>query len=212
MNTAALFDLDGVIVDTEGQYTEYWKGVGKEYFPDRPDFAEGIKGHTMVQILAEYFPDDEESQRKVKKGLDDFEAAMDFPYVPGAVEFVRNLREAGVKTAVVTSSDKAKMQCLYRCHPEIPEMFDHIFTSEDMTRSKPAPDCYIMAARYFGFDAKDCFVFEDSISGLQAAHDSKGCVVGLTTTNAKERIQEYCTHMMADFADFTVQQMFNLKN
>lgn len=51
MQTAALFDLDGVIVDTEGQYTEFWKRVGNQDFPNVPDFAFRIKGHTLTQIL-----------------------------------------------------------------------------------------------------------------------------------------------------------------
>lgn len=211
MHTAALFDLDGVIVDTESQYTRYWRGVGEEYFPDRPGFAEEIKGHTMAQILARYFGGDEAAQREVKKGLDRFEAGMDFPYVPGAVDFVRALRAAGERTAVVTSSDKAKMRCLYRRRPELPALFDRIFTAEDAVRSKPAPDCYIIAARHFGLEPGDCFVFEDSLSGLRAAKESGACVVGLTTTNPAERIRDYCAHVIADFTGFGVRHLLNLK-
>ena len=57
MQTAALFDLDGVIVDTEGQYTEFWKRVGNQDFPNVPDFAFRIKGHTLTQILNAHYPD-----------------------------------------------------------------------------------------------------------------------------------------------------------
>lgn len=124
MQTAALFDLDGVIVDTEGQYTEFWKRVGNQDFPNVPDFAFRIKGHTLTQILNAHYPDNEAAQKRVVEELNVFEQNMRFPYIAGAVDFVKALRQAGIPTAVVTSSNKAKMQCLYRCHPELPTLFD----------------------------------------------------------------------------------------
>ena len=52
---AALFDLDGVIIDTEPQYTEYWRSVGRKYFPDDKDFALKLKGQTLTCIFDKYF-------------------------------------------------------------------------------------------------------------------------------------------------------------
>ena len=52
MKKVALFDLDGVVIDTEGQYTEFWETIGKRYCPEIPDFALRIKGMALVQILA----------------------------------------------------------------------------------------------------------------------------------------------------------------
>lgn len=53
---AALFDLDGVIVDTEPQYTKFWEKIGNEHLPEQPDFSRAIKGNTLVQIYERYFP------------------------------------------------------------------------------------------------------------------------------------------------------------
>ena len=212
MHTAVLFDLDGVVIDTEGQYSQFWKRVGEQDFPDNPDFAASIKGHTLTQILAEHYPNDNAAQQRVTAQLNDFEQSMDFPYIAGVVDFIQSLREAGMKTAVVTSSNNDKMQCLYRCHPELPMLFDHIFTAENARRSKPAPDCYIDAAKFFGLEAKACFVFEDSISGLHAGLDSGATVVGLTTTNAVDVIRPLCHYVMDDFQGFSVEKMLGLKN
>ncbi len=59
------------------------------------------------------------------------------------------------------------MNRVYALRPEIATMFDRVFTSEDYCESKPSPDCFITAARYFGFEPGQCVVAEDSINGLK---------------------------------------------
>lgn len=211
MQTAVLFDLDGVLIDTEGQYTDFWRKVGFEYFPELPDFAELIKGKTLVQIFQQYFSDKTEAQKSIKQALEDFERQMTYPFIPGAIGFVASLHEAGFKVAVVTSSNQEKMRNLLNEHPDFPERFDHIFTAEDVKRSKPFPDCYVSAAKHLGFEVSECFVFEDSLSGLQAGRDSGATVIGLTTTYEAGRIAPFCQHTMKDFTNYTVAEMCSLK-
>lgn len=211
MQTAALFDLDGVLVNTEEQYTQFWEAVGRTDFPEDLHFAISIKGQTLVQIFDKYYKGDTDRQKQLTEELADFEKRMDFPFIAGAADFVAALREAGIFTAVVTSSNQEKMTCLYHKSPGFVERFDHIFTAEDAGRSKPAPDCYVNAARFFGLDARDCFVFEDSMSGLQAGRDSGATVIALTTTNGEESVRPFCQHFMKDFTEFSVGQMLDLK-
>ena len=59
MIKAALFDLDGVVFDTESQYSIFWGMIGREYHPEMPDFEYRIKGQTLVQIYDKYFTDEE---------------------------------------------------------------------------------------------------------------------------------------------------------
>ena len=107
MKHAALFDLDGVLVDTEGQYTQWWQEVGRHDFPDQPTFAHDIKGQTLTQIFHKYYADDAEAPARLAQGLAVFEKHMHSPFVPGAMAFVDALRQAGVGVAVVTSSNHA---------------------------------------------------------------------------------------------------------
>ena len=188
---AALFDLDGVVVDTESQYTKFWGSVGKKYFPDQPDFAEKIKGSTLVQIYDRYFKGETEKQQTITKGLDEFERSMDYAFIPGFNEFILKLRENGVKTAVVTSSNIAKMENVYRAHPDFKSLFDAILTSEDFDKSKPDPDCYLKAAQRFCFQYDECVGFEDSINGLKSVKAAKMICVGLATTNPEEVVAQY---------------------
>lgn len=201
MRTAALFDLDGVLVDTESSYTEFWTLVGKTYFPENVQFAQSIKGQTLANIYADHFADRPDWQEAVMRELDSFEQSMGYPYVPGAMDFVRQLRERGVGVAVVTSSNCKKMENLYREHPEFPAAFDRIFTAEDALRSKPAPDCYIAAAQHFGLSAASCVVFEDSFNGLRSGRASGAKVVGLATSHPASVIRDYADEVVADFQD-----------
>ncbi len=199
---AALFDLDGVIIDTEPQYSHFWSEVGHLFLPNIPDFAESIKGQTLTNIFALHFPNPE-TQRKICDMLADFEARMTFPEIPGALDFVRSLCETNIPTAVVTSSNRDKMQQLYQHLPELPQLFTTILTAEDTPRSKPAPDCYINAAKRLNIPISQCLVFEDSHNGLLAAQSSGAFVVGLTTSLSVEEVAPLAHRIIPNFTGIT---------
>ncbi len=203
---AVLFDFDGVVVDTEDQYTVFWDEINRKYIPEVKDFALLLKGNTLVEVFNRYFPA-EEDRVAISRELNEFQQKMTYPDVPGVVKFVDSLRKAGVKTAVATSSNRDKMKFVYEARPEIREMFDRIFTSEDCKESKPSPDCYITAAKYFGFKPQECIVIEDSINGLKAGASSGSMVIGLTTTNPKEIVEKYSDIVIPNFEGFTPEDV-----
>ena len=198
---AALFDFDGVVMDTESQYSVFWNQIGKEYLPQYEGFGRIIKGQTLDQIYAKYLAGLEAEQAGITERLNRFEREMTFEYIPGVEDFLRILHEQGVKIAIVTSSNEQKMANVYAAHPELKERVDRILTAEMFARSKPAPDCYLHAARFFGFDAKDCFVFEDSLNGLRAGHASGATVVALTTGLSADTVRPFSRHAMPDFTE-----------
>ena len=197
MEYIALFDLDGVILDTEGQYTLVWNRIGEKYGKEK-NFGILIKGQTFDKILKEHFHSEAQSKEVIQL-LNEFETEMRYDYVPGAVAFVDSLKEIGVRCAVVTSSNRLKMEKVYRHHPDLREKFDYILTSEDFTQSKPSPECYLTGMRMLGSDAAHTVIFEDSVSGLTAARGSGARVVGLTTTNPEEVVREYADIVINDF-------------
>ena len=198
-HSIALFDLDGVILDTEGSYTAFWDDYGSRHFSEK-DFGLKIKGQTLVKIIGDYFP--EENERKsITDAINDFERNMSYPFVPGVENYIKSLKSNGIRTAVVTSSNLLKMENVYRCHPGFREMFDMILTSEDFSESKPSPYCYLKAMRLFGAGPEDCVVFEDSLAGLQSARASGAFVTALTTTNPEEVVRNYADLVIRDFND-----------
>jgi len=190
---AALFDLDGVVFDTEPQYTVFWGAQCREFHPEHPGLEHEIKGQTLVQIYDAWFSGElADKQSLITERLNRYEQQMSYDYVKGFETFVRKLRQQGVKTAVVTSSNRPKMEAVYQKHPEFQELFDAILTSEDFERSKPDPDCYLKAAIRLGVAIGDCVVFEDSFNGLKSGRAAGMYVVGLATTNSADAIRPFC--------------------
>lgn len=214
MIKAALFDLDGVVFDTESQYTVFWGQIGREYHPGIPDFAQRIKGQTLVQIYDKYFAHDDifahiegytdvkTEQTKITARLDKFEMDMEYEYIAGVELFVKDLKQHGVKCAVVTSSNNAKMQNVYAKHPEFEGYFDRVLTSEHFAKSKPDPDCYLKGAACFGAKPEECVGLEDSFNGLKAVRASGAFTLGLSTTNCKELIKPFSDYVIDNYIGF----------
>ena len=204
---AALFDFDGVVVDTEPQYTLFWNEKGKKYHPEIPDFGHHIKGQTLIQIYKQYFRQPEGLQDEITRQLLDYELTMHFEYIDGVVDFMKELREKGVKLAIVTSSNDAKMANAYREHPELKSMVDYIVTADRVTHSKPHPECFLLGAEMLGVEKDNCIVFEDSFHGIEAGNRAGMKVIGLATTNSAEAIAAKCALVIPDFTDFTFEKM-----
>ena len=207
---AALFDFDGVVMDTESQYTVFWNGVGRKYHPEYEAFGLKIKGQTLDQIYGKYFQGMDEEQKRITEALDRYESEMQYIYVPGVADFMRELRGRGVKIAIVTSSNEKKMANVYAAHPELKPLVDCILTAEQFARSKPAPDCFLLGAEVFGTVPQNCVVFEDSFHGLEAGNAAGMAVVGLSTTNPEEAIRDKCRTVIPDFRSFTCDDMMKL--
>lgn len=201
---AALFDLDGVVFDTEPQYTVFWGAQCREFHPEHPGLENEIKGQTLDQIYDTWFDGELKTVRPVlTQRLNDFERDMDYSYIAGFEDFIARLRKQDIKTAVVTSSNQQKMDSVYRKHPEFQSLFDAILTSEDFEYSKPHPDCYLKAAARFAATPEECMVFEDSFNGLKSGRAAGMTVIGLATTNAAEAIAPLCDRVIKDYLEIS---------
>lgn len=208
---AALFDLDGVVFDTEPQYTIFWGSQCRLYHPEHPRLEHEIKGQTLTQIYDQWFsgpllPE----QPKITERLNDYESKMHYDYIEGFERMIADLRSHGVKTAVVTSSNLPKMEAVYRFQPEFKNLFDAILTSEDFDRSKPDPDCYLKAAERLGAKTDECIVFEDSFNGLRSGRAADMKVVGLATTNSVESIRPLSDIQISDYREMDYDQLSSL--
>lgn len=199
-----LFDLDGVLIDSEGEYSKFWAETGRKYGVPDPDFAAKIKGTTLTEILTYFRAEDREA---VVQGIHDFEKQMQYPLFPGVADFLKELKRFGIPAAVVTSSDDVKMSYLFAAHPEFKDYFAAFVTGSQVKKSKPDPEGYLTGAQAIGVAPENCFVFEDSIQGLQAGLSSGAAVIGLATTNPIEKVSPLCHKVIRSFEDFTVDEM-----
>lgn len=207
--TAVLFDFDGVIMDTEAQYSFFWHKAGVDYL-GMDDLENRVKGQTLTYIYDTFLGGKAKEQEEITAALIRFEQEMDYDYIPGVLDFIADLRRNHVQMAVVTSSNDQKMAAVYRARPEVRTMFGRILTAEMFTRSKPAPDCFLLGMEVFGTTPGTTYVFEDSFNGLKVGMASEATVIGLATTNPRESIAPLCHCVLDDFRGFTYDKMLQV--
>lgn len=209
--TATLFDLDGVVIDTEPQYSRFWSEQAAKYRPDIPELDRLIKGRTLKEIFATYFDGLDAIQDEISREIAVFEPNMTFEFIPGVVEFIRDVRRSGVKTAIVTSSGEPKVAALKKAQPVMEELFDLFITADLITRSKPDPEGYLLAASKLGTHPENSFVLEDSFSGLEAGKAAGMRLVGLATTFPAHEIAGRADIVIPDFRDFTCEKLMKVR-
>jgi len=185
-----LFDLDGILIDSEREYSRIWALVNREFPSGKDNLEEIIKGCTLDKILGDHYPDTE-IQQKVTKRLYELEGKMKYNYLPGARELLKALDERGIPAVMVTSSNDDKMAHLDEELPEIKSFFSFIITANHVSKSKPDPEGYILGAKMIGCRPQDCVVFEDSIQGVMAGSNAGAYVVGVTGTNPRHSLEPY---------------------
>ncbi|MDE7154128.1 MAG: HAD family phosphatase [Muribaculaceae bacterium] len=202
----ALFDLDGVLIDSETVYTSFWQEVAPRYGQTAPTFALDIKGTTLTDILNTYFPDPQQ-QKEITELVHRLEDEIVYPVFEGVREFLDSLTSAGFRIAVVTSSDNTKMEYLFRQQPWMRSRFDAIITGSMVKNSKPDPEGYLLAAKNIGCNPQNCYVFEDSFQGLEAGRRAGATVIALATTNPREKLEGKAAVVIDGFAGLDLKQL-----
>ncbi|MFI3240515.1 MAG: HAD family phosphatase [Bacteroidales bacterium] len=185
-NIGVLFDLDGVLIDTESRYTEFWAEIASTYDTGIEDFAYHIKGNNLQRILTTYFPT--EMHNDLIEYVHRLEENMVYEIFDGVIELLEELKAQDIPFAIVTSSGMEKMERLRKQQPEFVAYFDHIVTGDMVNNSKPHPECFLKGAELINRDIRDCYVFEDSPAGIEAGLSSGATVIALTTTIRPEHI------------------------
>jgi HAD superfamily hydrolase (TIGR01509 family) len=172
--SAVVFDMDGVLVDTEHLWdevretlTEEWGG---RYTPEAQEAMMGMSSREWSRYLHETVglrgPPEAINDEVVRRMLARYET--DLPVVPGAVDAVRRLRDAGLRLGVASSSNRPLIDAVLR-RLGVADEFDVTVSSEEVDRGKPSPDVYLEAARRLGVEPSSCVAVEDSASGIRAA-------------------------------------------
>lgn len=168
----AIFDMDGVLFDTEKIFQKIWHEIAAEYGVVLSEgFARDITGSSgpyMCRIIERYYgvPDGnviiEECRKRIRQSL-----KKEVPKKPGVEEILEYFRSEGVKIAVASSSTKEQIESNLKI-AGIRRYFDAITSGKEVVYGKPAPDIFLLAAKRIDCDPKDCYVFEDSENGIRA--------------------------------------------
>lgn len=209
INAGFLFDLDGVLIDSETAYSEIWTRIEREYPTGIEDFARKIKGTTLEKILSDNYPD-ASTRAKVEARLYELEGQMKYTPLPGAVELLSTLKGRGIPAVIVTSSNDKKMQHLWSDLPDFRQYFRKIVDGDMVTHSKPDPEGYLLGASLIDRKPEHCVVFEDSLQGVKAGHNSGAYVVGVAGTLPAETIAPYCDMVVDTLEDFDVEGLVEI--
>lgn len=172
---AAIFDMDGTLLDTEAVFKEIVFDVctelGFEMTQDVHSSMVGSSHERTSQLLIEaygvafpYALFDEKCRVIMRE-----RSHGGVPVKPGALEFVTDLRERGIPTAVATSS-RNPHAAHHLTAAGLLHLFDTVVTRDDVVNPKPHPEPYLTAARRLGVEPTKCLALEDSFSGVRAAH------------------------------------------
>ena len=209
INAGFLFDLDGVLIDSENAYSEIWTRIEREYPTGIEDFARKIKGTTLEKILSDNYPD-ASTRAKVEARLYELEGQMKYTPLPGAVELLSTLNRRGIPAVIVTSSNDKKMQHLWNDLPDFRQYFRKIVDGDMVTHSKPDPEGYLLGASLIDRKPEHCVVFEDSLQGVKAGHNSGAYVVGVAGTLRAETIAPYCVVVVDTLEGFDVEGLVKI--
>jgi len=197
MIRGVLFDVDGVLVDSEEFIAEaavimfaelYGVTVAPAEFT--PFVGTGETSY-LGGVAAAHGLDldvDKAKARTYELYLDVIRGRL-HP-VPGAVELVRELRVNGFRTAIATSADRVKLDANLREAGLVEEDFDAVLTGLDVVRKKPFPDIYLEAARRIGVAPAECLVIEDAIEGIRAGKEAGSTCVGISTSFDESRLKK----------------------
>ncbi|MGV3560338.1 HAD family hydrolase [Larkinella arboricola] len=194
---AAIFDMDGVIVDTNPHHRlawrRYFERYGKALTDD--DFVRYVSGKHNDDILRHLFADRSLSPDEARQLAAEKEALFrdlyrpDMTPVAGLPEFLQKLRKAGIRTAVGTSAPVENLDFVMDALNLRP-YFDVLLDESKVSRPKPDPEIYQQAMRFLGVEPQESVIFEDSTTGIRAASSAGAYVVGLATTETPEKLIE----------------------
>jgi sugar-phosphatase len=192
--SAILFDLDGVLVDSTAYVEQQWRRWASARGLRPEPFLRVCHGRRALETIRMAAPDlDAEAEVRAFVPVDEPEATSMGP-LPGALRLVQALpsRSWAVATSGVRPIAVAR---LHRAGLPIPPV---LVCAEDVTRGKPSPDAYLLAARELGISPPDCLVVEDAPAGIHAARAAGMTVVGLTTTHPFDQLgADACAESLA---------------
>ena len=196
---AVIFDMDGVIFDTEKVYLDIWTEVFEKYgYKMTKELYVTVMGtgrKNVIKTFLENFGDDlpiekmyEEKDNQLFYRIEN----QGIPLKEGVKELFSMLKEKDYKIALATSAKKERVEKQIK-DKWLKESFDAIVCGDDVEKGKPSPDIFLKAAKEIDVEPENCFVVEDSPAGIKAAFS--GGMKGIHVEDLKvadEEILKYC--------------------
>jgi HAD superfamily hydrolase (TIGR01509 family) len=215
MSFGAIFDWDGVIIDSSRYHKESWELLAREAGrilpPDHFQKGFGMKNATIIRDLLGWTADPAELARlgaRKEELYRDIAARRGIELLPGVLPFLRMLRAQRVPCVVGSSTPRQNIQFIFDLL-HIADCFDQVVASEDVSLGKPDPEVFLKAAQAAGCPPERCVVFEDALVGIEAARRGRMRVVAVATTNPPDRLT-HADRVVRRLDELTVQDLIAL--
>ena len=193
----ALFDWDGVIIDSHNQHEESWSKLADEENKKLPDnFFKMTFGMRNENIIPKFFDDwiDVTNHREITRLADRKEElyreiiiSEGIEPLPGVRDLLRSLKSEQIACSIASSSPIANIEAVMKII-ELSDYFDAITAAEDVSNGKPSPEVFLKAAEKIKVDPKRCVVFEDAHVGIEAGRAANMHVIAVATTHPIESL------------------------
>lgn len=217
MLEAAIFDWDGVVVDSSAAHKEAWERLAEERGLPLPHnhFALGFgrKNQTIIPDIYKWSSDPDEIEELGTRKEHLYREILHLTGLdplPGAMDLFNNLKQAGIPMGVGTSTPRENIEAVTRMIGA-DGFFEAIITAEDVTKGKPDPEVFLKAADALGAKYENCVVFEDAVYGVQAALAGGMKAVALTTTHRVSHFDATWPHrIVRNLQDVSLNLLLNL--
>jgi len=211
--THVIFDMDGLLLDTETLYTMATQEIvgqyGKTYTWEIKSKLMGLMGREAAAAIVKaldipMLPEEYmSSSQKILARL--FSSSINM--LPGAERLIRHLHSKGVPIALATSSSRENFELKTQQHTEVFSLFNHIVTGSsdpDVKRGKPAPDIFLTCASRFPVPVEphQCLVFEDAPNGVTAGRAAGMQVVMVPDARMDPLMTSHATQVLKSLEDF----------
>lgn len=212
MIQTVIFDMDGVIVDTEPvhhyAYYQHFSQLDIEVTDEHYQSLTGNSTRNVFQKLKDHFDLDHEVEHLIqtKRSLfnDAFDTKEDLHLIEGVEDLIKDLHLNGMELIVASSASKVTIDRVFKRFNLYP-YFSHIVSGEDFPKSKPHPAIFEHAASLSIYPKNQCVVIEDSTNGIQAAHAAGIYCIGYQSVNSKGQDYSLANKVISHFNEIDAE-------
>ncbi|ANZ35370.1 hypothetical protein BBK82_03975 [Lentzea guizhouensis] len=190
MFEAVLFDMDGVVVDTEASVADFWQDLARSngFSISAGDLDRHVYGRSALHTLRELFPMlPADRHHEVYELMRVNNETLHYSTIPGVLPLLGSLHTAGIPTALVTGAEPYKATAVLK---QLGLQFDVTITAKDVEHGKPDPACYVLAAHRLGVPVERCIVFEDAVSGITSAVTAGATCIALAPPHRETDVRD----------------------
>jgi beta-phosphoglucomutase len=214
MFKVAIFDMDGVIVDTEPlhykAYHRMFRDVGIKVSPELYESFTGQSTKEICRRITDHFNlqmmPDQLVRIKRRHFIELFNNDSELSLIDGVLDLIKEYHSEGMTLIVASSASMDNINRIFKRF-ELDQYFDHKFSGADLPKSKPHPAIFENSAKASGYDSSQCFVIEDSTNGIKASHAAGIYCFAYKSAHSTGQDYTLANEVISDFSEISYDKL-----